>query len=129
MSAGASTRSPSSFELVWRTDEHCACIRFPARYRGQPVSWTVTVMSLRHYFEHYVRRGLAPDIDHATVHPFIEVESEPSDEMNARVALGVARVDEPTLRKVVIMMRQYKRLRAGRHEFNPPARFRVLDED
>jgi hypothetical protein len=36
------------------------------------------------------------------------------------VGLHVERIDPPTVRKAMIMIRRYKRLRRGRHEYGPP---------
>ena len=36
-----------------------------------------------------------------------------------RIGLGVQRIDRPTVIKAIIMVRNYKRLRVGRHEFGP----------
>ena len=123
------TRVLPSYTLLGRADDQCAQIRFAAHLNGQPVTWTVKVMTLRHYFEVQVRPTLAGDATSATVHPFIDVTSALGSEMSARVALGVAVVDEPTLRKVVVMMRQYKLLRPGKHEFSPAAMFYIDDSE
>lgn len=47
----------------------------------------------------------------------IEISSENPGEYVAEVRLNITQVDLPAIRKTILMMRNYKRLRLGRHEF------------
>lgn len=48
---------------------------------------------------------------------FIEVGDDGERGIPLHIGLRVTRIDEPTVRKAVIMIRRYKRLRRGRHEW------------
>jgi hypothetical protein len=48
---------------------------------------------------------------------FIEVGEETREGMRLAVGLSVARMDLPAVRNAIIMIRRYRRLRRGRHEW------------
>ncbi|MGF1643794.1 MAG: hypothetical protein ACFCUJ_09125 [Thiotrichales bacterium] len=49
---------------------------------------------------------------------FIEIApTSERDVLNLRVGLRLQRIDDATIRKTMIMIRNYKRLRIGRHAF------------
>ena len=84
-----------------------AHIRFIGPFAGRPVIWDATVMTLA-----YCRRaGMAGNSR------FIEI-GDPVDELYPiAIGLDLDDIEEPDLLKTVIMIRKYKRLRRGRHEF------------
>ncbi len=100
--------SPSlpPYELVeLAPDGRRAHIRFRGPFEGGEVTWEATVLSLSGEGDQFIEVG------------------EPTAHGRAlTVGLRVAAIDEPTLRKTVVMIRRYKRLRRGRHEFFPGAR-------
>jgi hypothetical protein len=101
---------PPDYELVeLAPDGQRAQIRFRGPFEGREVIWDATVLRL-------AGEGRSQ---------FIEVGEATSPQGRAlTVGLRVAVIDEPTLRKTVVMIRGYKRLRRGRHEFLPGARRR-----
>ncbi len=48
---------------------------------------------------------------------FMEITPGTGDNMLLRIELAVAMIDETIIRKAIIMIRNYKRLRLGRHEW------------
>lgn len=48
---------------------------------------------------------------------FIDIGAPGERGMPIKIGLQVARIDQPTLQKTIIMVRNYKRLRIGRHDF------------
>jgi hypothetical protein len=87
------------YELLSATTDE-ARLRFIGPFEGAQVVW-----------EARVRRVGAGESRH------IAVGARNADAVALEIGLDVAAVDEPTLRKTVVMVRQWKRLRAGRHEF------------
>ena len=88
-----------------------ARIRFRGTLQGNPVEWEATIQTLR---------------DHVRGNPgwkrprnFIEVGGETEGRRQLHVCLDVARIDHPTLLKTIHMIRHYKRLAPGRHEYGP----------
>ncbi len=79
-------------------------LRFQGRFEGRMVTWLATL------------RALDDPCDTATPN-YIEVGVNGPDGIPITVGLDVDRVDLPTVRKAMIMIRRYKRLRRGRHEY------------
>lgn len=82
-------------------------LRFAGRLLGEAVVWDATVMTLE-------RAGAERN--------FIEIGAPGPQGRRLTVAVAAASIDLPTLRKTVMMIRQYKRLRPGHHEYGPPRR-------
>ncbi|OOG27850.1 hypothetical protein B1C78_02680 [Thioalkalivibrio denitrificans] len=78
-------------------------LRFYGPFEGREVLWIATFHALGSD-----GRGGAN---------FIHVGEETPEGMTLSVGLPVARIDLPTIRNAVIMIRRYKRLRRGRHEW------------
>jgi hypothetical protein len=88
-------------------------IAFDGAFQGRAVRWEATVLTLR-AAEH---RSGAPQRRR-----FIDVHSVEAGRGQVTVGLDVPAVDPPTLLKTVVMLRQWKRLGPGRHEFGPAVR-------
>lgn len=93
-------RSGKEFEWVARPDESAAEIRFVGPFEGREVIW-------------------AARIERSADAQFIEVGAPDGDVCPMHVGLQVAAIDTPSILKSIVMVRQYKRLRRGRHEFRP----------
>ncbi|OOZ38434.1 hypothetical protein BOW53_15575 [Solemya pervernicosa gill symbiont] len=78
--------------------------RFSGRFDGEDVVWDATLMTLG-------QAGAARN--------FIEIGELSGQGRSITIALHVHCIDIPTLRKAIIMVRNYKRLRLGRHEYGP----------
>lgn len=92
------------YQLLRQPDPRNAQVEFDGVFEGQPVRWRATILALP-------RDG---------ARPYIEIDPAGADahgRVHARVGLGVEAIDAPTIRKTIIMLRQYKRLRRGRMEF------------
>ena len=76
-------------------------VRFTGPFEGQQVTWDATLIALppgqqRNFIE------IGPAMEHGTL---------------LTVGLNVGNIDLPTIRKTMMMVRQYKRLQYGRHEY------------
>lgn len=101
--------SSEPYELLDTTDGTQAHIRFLGHFEGREVVWDARLHAL------HAPRPVAP-------RAFIKIAPRGRHVVTIRVGLDVERLDAQTLRKAVIMVRGYKRLRHGRHEFGPSAR-------
>lgn len=81
-------------------------VRFAGRLLGESVTWDATLCTLA-AASHPARR-------------FIEVGETTSEGTRLTVGLDVARIDRPTVLKTVIMIRGWKNLRPGRHDYGAP---------
>lgn len=90
-------------------------VQFNGQFAGNAVLWDATIVTLNRYLnEKFGGRGRS-----TVIHPFLEVSAyeQTSAVVPIEIGLPVLRIDRPTILKTIIMVRQYKRLTLGRHEF------------
>ncbi|VAW69537.1 hypothetical protein MNBD_GAMMA10-2566 [hydrothermal vent metagenome] len=85
-----------------------AYLQFEGCLQGNPVVWNACILTLEAYAaEHAV-----------AVDPQQSIEIEVVQGVHwLKVALNVAQIDRAVIERTIIMIRKYKRLRAGRHEY------------
>lgn len=86
-------------------------LRFIGPFEGAEVVWEGTFTSLA------ACRQADPE---GSLRSFIEVHESASGEMTLGVGLPVERFDHREIGMTIRMIRQYKRLARGRHEFGEP---------
>lgn len=110
------TETLSSLEYDFITPQHddqCARIRFTGSFQGNPVIWHAQIMTLQYWCEH-----ASPGTTANECRQFIDIRpGNTPGQFALDVALGTCRIDHPTILKTIIMIRNYKRLATGRHEF------------
>lgn len=82
-----------------------ARLRFIGRYQGEDVVWLAELSAL------------AAQDPAAT--QFLDIGAPTPHGIPIRIGLGVLSIDRPTAMKAVIMVRNYKLLQPGQHEFGP----------
>lgn len=82
-----------------------ARLRFIGRFQGEDVVWDAELIALA------AGNGTAPQ--------YLDIGAPTPRGIPIRIGLGVPCIDRPTVMKAVIMVRNYKRLHPGRHEFGP----------
>ncbi len=91
-------------------------VAFVGVFQGQTVLWNMTLATLAHY-----RQVSAIDAPHIKQEiyrcPFIEIRDGVEGVYPIAVGLDLAMIDEPAIRKSIIMIRNYKRLLIGKIEF------------
>jgi hypothetical protein len=97
--------------LVSQPDSATAHIRFPGTFEDAPVIWDATVRALQ------CRDGEHEGIDTPPRRQYIDIAPEGFPMRSITIGLNVTAIDPPVLLKTTIMIRKYKRLHAGRHEF------------
>lgn len=85
-----------------------ASVSFLGPFLGEEVAWQMTLTTLA------AARRHAP-----TPCPFIEIAPGVAGVHAITVGLDLPFIDEPAIRKSIIMVRKYKRLAVGRLEFCP----------
>jgi len=86
-------------------------LRFTGPFEGDTVTWNAIFITLSASTE-----SPAPQRN------FIEIGDESEHGLTLTVGLNVPCIDAPTVRKAMMMIRQYKRLARGRHEYGPAHR-------
>lgn len=95
-------------------DDHVH-IRFTGPFQGRRITWDASISTLEHEFR--VRRPSRRPRTNPRLRQFIDVGPADGDTRPLRVGLNVERLDEPVIRKTIIMIRQYKLLHEGYHEY------------
>ena len=95
-------------------DDHVH-IRFAGPFQGRQVIWDARIVTLEH--ECRDRQSARPPADRPGLRQFIDVGSAGEGVRHLRIGLNVERIDEPVILKTIIMIRQYKRLHEGCHEY------------
>lgn len=75
-------------------------IRFHGPFQGRTIRWLARIQAQG--------RGQRS---------YISIGNINADDAEIEVGLPVVSIDTPTIKKTIVMIRQYKRLRPGRHEF------------
>jgi hypothetical protein len=83
-------------------------LRFGGPFEGRNVTWEAILIAL------------AAD-GRSVQRNFIDIGEAGENGIPLTVGLNVRSIDLPTVRKAMMMIRQYKRLRRGRHEYGPGA--------
>lgn len=84
-------------------------LRFQGPFEGNTVTWDATFIALTANQETPPYPG-----------NFIDIGETGAEGIRLTVGLSVPCIDLPTVRKAMMMIRQYKRLRRGRHEYGSP---------
>lgn len=87
-------------------------LRFLGPFQGQTVVWNMQLGILSHYRQQAGSASACPC-------PFIEIAQGNEGVYAIAVGLDLAAIDEPVIRKTIIMVRNYKRLKIGCIEFCP----------
>jgi hypothetical protein len=98
------------YQEVEPREQDRAHIRFAGVFQDKPVLWDVVILTLER-----CARG-APG-HHRPWRSFIDVSGPRGGVVAVTVGLPVGRTDEPTIRKTIKMIRQYRALAAGHHEY------------
>ena len=103
------------FLLLGEAGGQAALIRFTGYFEGKPVVWKCHFVTLAY------RTGRhSAYIETSSTEPqrcFIDVGQPGNSGVPLRVCLDLPCISIPAIRKMIIMIRNYKRLRRGRHEF------------
>jgi hypothetical protein len=106
------------YNLIAPPDTGAAHFTFSGRFQNQEIIWDTTLLTLAHH--HADQPQTAQPVVRTA---FLEIGGETAHGRAIRVALDIPRIDEPAILRTIIMIRNYKRLRPGRHEFGEPRTF------
>ena len=91
---------------------------FAGPFAGEETIWDATLLTLDAW--HQLQ---PPATDPVQRHAFIEVGAATAQGRGVRIVLDIPAIDEAVILRTIIMLRQYKRLRIGQHEFGAPREF------
>ncbi|MDH5395998.1 MAG: hypothetical protein OEW97_06955 [Gammaproteobacteria bacterium] len=99
-----------TYTLIQKFNNHHIHFQFNGPFQGKDVLWNTHLYTLSYFAE-------INCLTNINLKQFIDIEPAASDTMNLQVALNIPVVNEPAIQKMMIMIRQYKKLSAGRHEY------------
>ncbi|HHJ13305.1 MAG TPA: hypothetical protein ENJ79_02865 [Gammaproteobacteria bacterium] len=103
--------------LVLSHEAECIQLCFTGPFEGGDVIWHCEFVTLAREWRGLCRgRTIAP----VSLRNFIEVGEPREGHVPLRVGLALKQVDERAVRMMVHMIRQYRNLRRGRHEYGTP---------
>lgn len=91
-------------------------VRFVGRFQGEEQLWEMTLYTLACYYAEHSATAPAT-ARRMRARSFIDIQAASNGGYRVDVALAVPIIDAPTVKKTVTMMRNYRRLRVGRHEW------------
>ena len=98
------------FELLSPLGETICHLRFTGPFLGAQIIWDAYLQTLSYYVSEYA-------LPQSSARQFIEVGEATEHGRLIRIGLNVPSIDEPVILKSLIMVRQYKRLAPGRHDY------------
>jgi len=110
-------RTGQAFLLLGELRDQRARVRFSGHFEAAEVVWDCEFVTLQSEQRRQVRRACR---ELESLRSFIDIGAPAESGVPVRVCLDVARIDRPAILKMMVMMRNYKRLRRGRHEFGAP---------
>ncbi|KPJ95044.1 MAG: hypothetical protein AMJ53_03695 [Gammaproteobacteria bacterium SG8_11] len=109
------TKSGMSFLALSPLPALKAHVQFIGKLNEQEVLWDATIQTLASYLAENPQA--IPSKKTLDVRSFMQVEPPENGVSLLKVVLAVPLIDEPTIKKTIIMIRCYKRLKVGYHEF------------
>lgn len=106
------------FNLLEALTASHAHFSFVGLFQNEQITWDANLLTLERYHAEQPHSSQAVQRS-----PFLEVGAQTISGRALRVVLDVAQIDEPTILRSIIMIRQYKRLRLGHHDFGIPRMF------
>ena len=91
-------------------------VYFSGKLADKEVMWDATIQTLASYHTEELKNVPAKERS-AFIHSFMQIEPPEAGLCKIHIVLGVPIIDEPTIKKTIIMIRCYKRLKVGYHEF------------
>ena len=102
------TGSPVEYIAHSIIGEDTAVVKFTGEFEGAPIIWNATIVALN-------ARSAQSEAQYIEI---ATVEHHGENSLTIEIGLFVTKIDEPTVIKVIKMIRQYKNLSRGRHEFS-----------
>lgn len=102
----------ADYQLLGNLPDSKAEVRFIGTFQGQEILWHMTLFTLPRYWRE--RAGaLASHAANLSVRGVLDLRLKEGRAPDLRVALNVPIIDEPVVRKAIILVRNYRRLREG----------------
>ena len=107
------TSTEQEYECLGPVGNGMAHFRFIGNFEGEATIWDAHLYTLAYYVKK-VAEISQPD---ASLRQFIYIGEMSEVGRELEIGLNLPKIDEAAILKTMIMVRQYKRLHRGRHEY------------
>lgn len=99
-----------SYTLIEQVSTQYAHIKFEGSFQGKTVTWDTHFFTLDGYS--------AENNDEQNItKQFINIKEYNDNTMELTLALKISEINTPNIQKMIIMIKQYKNLAIGRHNY------------
>jgi len=111
------------FKIIHRDSEQSVRLTFNGVFEGRQVVWNAHIKTL---YACYLEQTAAMTDNKQVqkLRQFIDI-GFCNGEYQVNIGLNLTQIDEPAIKRAIIMMRKYKRLHLGRHEYGEAIQFDV----
>ena len=88
-------------------------VQFLGRFQNRMVAWDATLYTLTRYYQDHPAENISTS-QLCSPRPFIDITPSAAGRYSLKVGLDLPTIDAPFIKKTIIMIRNYKRLRLGR---------------
>ena len=99
-----------SYTLIEQVNTQYAHIKFEGSFQGKTVTWDTHFFTLDGYSSIH-------NHEQKITKQFINIKESNADTMKLTLALKITEINTPNIQKMMIMIKQYKNLALGRHDY------------
>ena len=99
-----------TYTLIKQVNTQYAHIKFAGSFQGKTVTWDTHFFTLDGY-------SSENNDEENITKQFINIKECNADTMELTLALKISEVNTPNIQKMMIMIKQYKNLAIGRHDY------------
>ena len=109
------------YRIIERISDQSVKLEFAGVFEGKEITWDARIKTLSACYLDL--QGREFNSQHPVeLRQFIEIR-ECNQSYHAEIGLNLKQIDEPAIKRTIIMMRKYKRLHLGRHEYGEAISF------
>ena len=113
------SKNASDYLLIHRASDQNVNVKFHGYFQQRPVVWDAVIRTMSDYYESEFKKLSS---DAVTIKQLIDIRKE-DDGFKIELVLNLKRIDASAIQKSIIMVRNYKRLSLGRHEYGEDCTF------
>lgn len=111
------------FKIIHRESEQSVRLTFNGVFGGREVVWDARIKTLSTCYLQQTA-AMTGNKQVQKLRQFIDIKFC-NGEYQVNIGLNLTQIDEPAIKRTIIMMRKYKRLHLGRHEYGEAIQFDV----
>lgn len=110
-----------AYKIINRDSDQSVRLEFTGVFEGKEIVWDASIKTLYACFLERQASATA-SMSVAKLHQFIDIKYF-NNVYQVEIGLNLKQIDEPAIKRAIIMMRKYKRLHLGRHEYGEAITF------